>query len=330
LALGLLPPRLVTRCTFQVQKKRLDIHLEFPPGSVFPCAACGRGGCKVRDTTERTWRHLNSFEHEAYLHARLPRTECPDCGVKTVAVPWARESSGFTLLFEAFVMTLAKEMPVNAIARLVGEYDTRIWRILTYYVEQARRGQDYSQVQELGIDETSRKRGHNYITAFVDLRESKVLFVTEGKDAGTLNAFSEDLRQHNAHPSQILEVCCDMSPALITGAEATFPQAPLPFDKFHVMKIINQAVDEVRRQEQRARPELKRSRYIWLKNKDNLTLKEQAKFESLKEVNLKTARAYHLKLNFQEMYQQPPELSNIINIYSCHAYSILSMSILAN
>ena len=125
---------------------------------------------------------------------------------------WAREGSGFTLLFEAFVMTLAKEMPVNAIARLVGEYDTRIWRILTYYVEQARRGQDYSQVQELGIDETSRKRGHNYITVFVDLRESKVLFVTEGKDAGTLNAFSEDLRRHNAHPSQILEVCCDMSP----------------------------------------------------------------------------------------------------------------------
>ena len=79
--------------------------------------------------------------------------------MKTVAVPWAREGSGFTLLFEAFVMTLAKEMPVNAIARLVGEYDTRIWRILTHYVEQARRNQDYSQVQELGIDETSRKRG---------------------------------------------------------------------------------------------------------------------------------------------------------------------------
>jgi len=309
LALGLLPPWLVARCTFQVQKKRLDIHLDFPPGSVFPCAACGRDGCKVHDTTERTWRHLNFFEHEAYLHARLPRTECPDCGVKTVAVPWAREGSGFTLLFEAFVMTLAKEMPVNAIARLVGEYDTRIWRILTYYVEQARRGQDYSQVQELGIDETSRKRGHNYITVFVDLRESKALFVTEGKDAGTLNAFSEDLCQHNGAPSQIQEVCCDMSPAFITGAEATFPQAPLTFDKFHVMKIINQAVDEVRRQEQPARPELKRSRYIWLKNQDNLTLKEQAKFESLKEVNLKTARAYHLKLNFQEMYQQPPELA---------------------
>ncbi len=309
MALGLLPPWLVARCTFQVQEKRLDIHLDFPAGSVFTCAACGRDGCKVHDTTERTWRHLNFFEHETYLHARLPRTECPDCGVKTVAVPWAREGSGFTLLFEAFVITMAKEMPVNAIARLVQEHDTRIWRILHHYVEQARAAQDYCQVQELGIDETPRRRGHNYITVFVDLRESKVLFVTEGKDAGTLGKFSQDLRRHNGHSSQIQEVCCDMSPAFITGAEATFPQAPLTFDKFHVMKIINQAVDEVRRQEQRGCPELKKSRYLWLKNQVNLTQKEQTKFESLKELNLKTARAYHLKLNFQEMYQQPLELA---------------------
>jgi len=224
-------------------------------------------------------------------------------------VPWAREGSGFTLMFEAVIMTLAKEMTVNAIARLVHEHDTLIWRILHHYVDKARRAQDYSQVQELGIDETSRKRGHNYITVFVDVRESKALFVTEGKDAGILSAFSEDLCQHNGDPSQIREVCCDMSPAFITGVEATFPQAPLTFDKFHVMKIINQAVDEVRRQEQQTRPELKRSRYIWLKNQDNLTEKEQTRFESLKEVNLKTARAYHLKLNFQEMYQQPPELA---------------------
>lgn len=263
----------------------------------------------MHDTTERTWRHLNFFEHETYLHARLPRTECSDCGVKTVAVPWAREGSGFTLLFEAFVMTLGKEMPVNAIARLVGEHDTRIWRILQHYVDQARSSQDYSQVRDLGIDETSRKRGHNYITVFVDLKESKTLFVTEGKDAGTLKTFAEDLRRHNGTPSQIQEVCCDMSPAFITGVEEIFPQAPLTFDKFHVMKIINEAVDEVRRQEQATRPELKKSRYIWIKNQKNLTQKEQAKFECLKDLNLKTARAYHLKLNFQEMYQQPPELA---------------------
>lgn len=304
-----MPPWLVARCTFKVQEKRLDIHLDFPAGSVFTCAGCGRDGCKVHDTTARTWRHLNFFEHETYLHARLPRTECPDCGVKTVAVPWAREGSGFTLLFEAFIMTLAKEMPVNALARLVGEHDTRLWRLLHHYVEQARADQDYSQVQELGIDETASRRGHNYITVFVDLRESKVLFVTAGKDAGTLGAFSEDLRRHNGHPSKIKEVCCDMSPAFISGVEEIFPQAPLTFDKFHVMKIINEAVDEVRRVEQATCPELKKSRYLWLKNPVNLSPQQHTKLGSLRRHNLKTVRAYHLKLNFQEMYQQPPELA---------------------
>ncbi len=123
-----------------------------------------------------------------------------------------------------------------------------------------------------------------------------------------MKKFSEDLRRHNGHSSQIQEVCCDMSPAFISGVEETFPQAPLTFDKFHAMKIINEAVDEVRRLEQVTCPELKKSRYLWLKNQVNLTQKEHTKFGSLKELNLKTARAYHLKLNFQEMYQQPPEL----------------------
>ena len=305
LAPGLMPPWLVAHCTFQVEGKRLDIHLDFPPGSVFICAGCGRDGCKVHDATARTWRHLNFFEHQTCLHVRLPRTQRPDCGVKTVAVPWAREGSGFTLLFEAFIMTLAKEMPVNAIARLAGEHDTRLRRILQRYVTQARRGQDHSEVQELGIDETFRRRGHNYITVFVDLAKAKVLFVTGGKDAGTLAAFGADLGQHHGHAGQIREVCCDMSPAFISGAEATFPQAALTFDKLHVMKIINEAVDEVRRAEQGSRPELKKSRHLWLKNQANLTAKEQSKFASLKGLNLKTVRAYHLKLNFQEMRRQP-------------------------
>ena len=170
LALGLLPPWLVARCTFGVQKNAWISIWIFPLAASFLVLSAVTTDARCM-TPRREHGSISIFSStEAYLHARLPRTECPDCGVKTVAVPWAREGSGFTLLFEAFVMTLAKEMPVNAIARLVGEYDTRIWRILTYYVEQARRNQDYSQVQELGIDETSRKRGHNYITVFVDLR----------------------------------------------------------------------------------------------------------------------------------------------------------------
>ncbi len=314
MALGLMPPWLVENCKFDLQEKRLDIYIDFPRGAKFTCPQCGRAECGAYDVEEKTWRHLNFFEHNAYLHARVPRSECPECGVKTVSVPWGREGSGFTLLFEAFVMTLVCEMPVNAIARLVGEHDTRLWRILNYYVEKSRAQQDYSRVSNIGIDETSSKRGHNYISLFVDLDESKVLFATEGKDAKTVAAFSDDLKEHGGDPAQIEEVCCDMSPAFINGIENNFENAHITFDRFHVMKVVNEAVDKVRREETKDRIELKGSRYVFLKNPDNLTIKQQGILGALniKSRNLKTVKAYHIKLNFQELFLEPTkELAEI-------------------
>jgi transposase len=303
------PPWLVKNCSFKLEEKRLDIYIDFPSGSSFTCPGCGRLDCKAYDTSERTWRHLNFFEHVTYITARLPRVECPHCGVQTVTVPWARDGSGFTLLFEAFIMTLAKEMPVNAIARMVTENDTRLWRILQHYVDNARRKQDYSQVYDLGVDEKSRSRGHKYISIFVDMDQSKVIFATEGKDAATIKSFKEDFQAHNGKSEKIQEACCDMSPAFISGLGEALPNAHITFDKFHVMKIINEAVDKVRRQEQQNHPELKKSRYLWLKNQKNLTEKEKKKFDRLKYMNLDTARAYHIKLNFQQMYNQSKEMA---------------------
>jgi transposase len=210
-------------------------------------------------------------------------------------------------LFEAFLLTLAKEMPVNAVARIVSEHDTRIWRILHHYVEQARRSRDDSGVTNVGLDETATKRGHNYITLFVDMEKSRVLFATPGKDAQTLEAFREDLEAHGGHAEQVGHMCCDMSPAYIRGVEDTFPKAAIAFDKFHVMKVINEGVDEVRRMEQKTRPELHKSRYVWLKNPENLKQSQKDRLEKLdmKKLNLKTVRAYHIKLTFQELYDQP-------------------------
>ena len=105
---------------FDAERRRLDLRIDFPKGARFPCPECGRADCPVHDTEPHTWRHLNFFQHEAYLHARVPRVKCPEHGVKQVQVPWARGRSDFTLLFEALVMALVKEMPVKAIARLVG------------------------------------------------------------------------------------------------------------------------------------------------------------------------------------------------------------------
>jgi transposase len=310
-ALGLTPPWRVEEAEFDPEAGRLDLYLDFPPGSEFSCPACEREGCKAYDTTEKTWRHLNFFEHRTYLHARVPRAECAECGVKLVEVPWAREGSGFTLLFEGFVLALVKAMPVAAVARLVGEHDTRLWRILHHYVDRAREEADFSDVTHVGVDETSARRGHNYITLFCDLDEAKVLFATEGHDHTTFGRFRLDLLAHGGRPEQVTEFCMDMSAAFRKGAERQFPKAGIVFDKFHVMKLVNDAVDEVRRAERKERPELKRSRYVWLKNPANLTQKQRALLEALipSKLGLKTGLAYRIKLALQEFWALPPALA---------------------
>jgi transposase len=254
---------------------------------------------------------LNFFQHEAYLTTRVPRVRCGKCGIKTIEVPWARSGSGFTLLFEALIMLMAKAMPVKSIADIVKEHDTRLWRVLDHYVGASRQEADFSAVTDVGVDETSSKRGHNYVSLFVDLEAPRVLFVTEGKDASTLERFKTDLEVHQGDPSHIQEICCDMSPAFIKGVEKHFPEAHLTFDKFHVLKILNEAVDEVRRQEQQIRPELKGTRYLWLKNPENLKANQTEILETLtlKKRNLKTSRAYHIRMNFQEFWNQPVHLA---------------------
>ena len=164
LALALVPPWLVKACNFDAAKKRLDIEIDFARGGRFPCPHCAKADCPVHDTSMQQWRHLDFFQHQAYLHARTPRITCPDCGVKQIAVPWARPDSGFTLLFEALTMTLVTHMPVAAVARLVGEHDTRLWRIINHYVEAALARLDLADLRRVCIDETAAKRGHNYIS----------------------------------------------------------------------------------------------------------------------------------------------------------------------
>ena len=291
LALNLTPPWEVVSVDFDADKKRLDILLDFPKGSVFSCPECGKSGCTAYDTTQKTWRHLNFFQHEAYLSAKVPRVNCKDCGVKKVEVSWARPDSGFTLLFEAMIMSMVTAMPVKAVARLVGEQDTRLWRLLNHYVDKARDQLDLSQVKRVGIDETSGKKGHNYVSVFVDLDTPKVIYATEGKGADTVKRFSENFAEHDGKPDAVEESCCDMSPAFISGIGQYLPKSQITFDKFHVMKIINNAVDEVRRQEQKNHLELKKTRYIWLKNPDKLKKNQSERLEELKipKLNLKTA-----------------------------------------
>jgi transposase len=305
MALGLTPPWTVTGSDFDAGAGRIDIQIDFPPGSRFACPTRGAADCPPHDTERKSWRHLNFFQHQAYLNARVPRVRCDQCGIRTISVPWARPDSGFTLLFEAMVMPMVSAMPVKAVARMVGEHDTRLWRVVHHYVDAARARLDASQVTRVAIDETAAQRGHNYITLCVDVDQARVLFATQGRDASTIAAFAEDLTAHGGNPGAISEVCIDMSPAFIKGVGESLPKAAITFDKFHAVKIINEAVDAVRRTEQKREVLLRGTRYIWLRNPNTLSERQRETLGSLPTRHLKTGRAYQIRLAFQDLYHQP-------------------------
>jgi len=302
IALNLEDPWYIATIDFSAEGKQLDIHVDFKTGSKFPCAKCGKTGCSVHDTIERTWRHLNFFQFKTYIHCRVPRTTCEDCGVKQSKVPWARKGSGFTLLMDSMIVLMSQHMTVTAIAEMIDEHDTRIWRVLEYYVAEARCNEDFSEVRSVGVDETSRAKGHKYVSVFIDLDKSRVIHVCEGKDASTIESFKKDLEQHNGSNRNIENFCCDMSPAFISGIENNFPNASITFDKFHVMKLMNEAVDKVRREEQSHNALLKRTRYVWLKNPENLTINQNEILGPLRDLRLKTIRAYNIKLALRDFW----------------------------
>ena len=305
MALGIVSPWEVKEISFSKESNRLDIYIDFQKGTQFPCPVCGALS-PVHDTTDKEWRHLNFFQYEAYLHARVPRVACPnaDCGVKMVTVPWARPGSGFTLLFETLVMTMARTMPVNVMVRLLSVTDTRLWRIISSYVALARATEDYSETTRIGVDETSVKKGHQYVSFFFDMDKRKLLFGTEGKDAETINRFIDDLKVHGGVPEQVTDATIDMSKGFIKGIKEQLPHAVITFDKFHLIKLMNDALAKIRAEEAREFPEfLKKSRYLFLKNAEDLSADEQARMDSmLSNQCYKSVEAYVHKLNLQNVY----------------------------
>lgn len=308
LALGLADPWQVTRTEFDPGESRLDLWLDFPRGSRFPCPAedCHERECPVHDTEEKTWRHLDFFQHKAFLHAWVPRVRCPAHGVRLVGVSWARPGSGFTLLFEALAIMFAQAMPVAKVAALVREHDTRIWRVLERHVARERAKLDFSEVTTVGMDETSAAKGQDYVSVFMDLTARRVCFATEGRDAATVGRFAADLAAHGGDPAKVTRTSSDMSPAFISGIGEHLPNAELTFDRYHLIAKLNEAIDEVRRAEQKDHPALKKSRYVWLKNRINLTAAQRDTLAWLTRpsMNLATARAHRWREDFQAFYDQ--------------------------
>lgn len=265
------------------------------------------------------WRHLNVFNKESVIICELPRGQYLDKSeslqgkrkVYRVTLPWEGKSKHFTQDFEAFALTLMREMPVKKAGEILGETDKRLWRMLTIHVGEAYLRLEMDDVIWVGADEMNRRKGHNYVTVFADLKNKRVIFATEGKGSDTWEAFADELLKHNGHPKAVLQAAIDMSPAYIKGVTENLGNAQIVFDKFHVIGAIGEAVDKVRRAEARssavARALLGQTLWIWRKNPENWTDKEALRTVELEEENLQTALAYQMRLNLQGIYDCPAE-----------------------
>lgn len=301
-ALGINAPWSVKSIEFDLPAKRLVVSIDFARGTRF--ALPGHDGVHpVHDTVTKSYRHLNFFQHQCHLEVRTPRVSLPDGSVRLVEAEFAGRLSGFTLLYEALLLLLAQQMPFAAVARLTGESPHRVLAVGRRYVELALEKADYSAVKALAIDETSRARGHDYITLAADAQERKVLFVTEGRSADTIRELAEDLKAHGCPPEAIASVSIDMSPAFIKGVNEHLPNARVTFDKFHVIAHANKAVDQTRRIEQRTEPTLKGLRWALLKDVFKLKPKAGAALHGLITApkQTRTARAWAYKEQLRQI-----------------------------
>ncbi len=296
-ALSISSPWFIAGMAFDEQQRKLNIRVDFEVGSRF-AVPDHSGEHPVHDTVSKAYRHLNFFQYQCDLEVRVPRVKLPDGKVIQVTPPWAGKLSGFSLLFEAFVLLLAREMPFSGVARITGESIHRVMAVCHRYVDAAVAAADLSEVRRLAVDETSRAKGHDYVSLFADAdpdpERRRVIFVAEGREAETVGAFAANLRAHHGKPSEISAVSIDMSPAFIKGVGEHFAHAQITFDKFHVIAHASSAIDETRRLEQKLDPGLKGMRWALLKDRSTLAPSQRAELDELlvRMTSSRTARAW--------------------------------------
>lgn len=308
-ALGLGTPWQVEKVRFEPDAH--EIHFDvICAAKRLPCPRCAAPEQPIHDRLQRDWQHLHFFQYRALIHAAVPRVRCSACGTKgdtevqQVTVPWARERSGFTLLFEAMVVTLAgmSRMSVRQVGALLGVNDARLWRSLAALVDTAYAKTDMSDVKAVGVDEKhiGRDRVVTVVHEGSGPLRGRVLHVSEGCKGENVGKFAEALREHGGDPVVIERCTMDMAKSYIAGVRDHLPNAQACFDPFHIIKLANEALEIVRRAEVATEPALKRTRYHWLKDSSNWTRKE-INLHWLRHKGLKTARAWRLKERLRDI-----------------------------
>jgi len=306
LLLGIHTPWDISSVDLRLEDHRVDVVIEYT-GDEGTCPDCGVICPRYDVRPTRTWRHLDTMQFATYLHSETPRVKCSEHGVKSVAVPWAGKNSRFTLLFEAFaVQVLLSARSVEEARKLLGLNWHQVEAIKKRAVARGLSRREEEAVPYVGIDEKQFRRGHSYISNLVDLERVRVLEVVEGRtEESALGLLETGLSE--TQREQVDGAALDMWPAYTKAVKASLPEAAIVHDRFHISKHLNEAVDQVRRRENRqlikqGDNRLKGSRYLWLVNQENLDERFQEAFAVLKQSDLKVSRAWAIKELFRDFW----------------------------
>ena len=305
MALGLSKPWFIEKVEFveleSSRKKELHLFLDYEKGHSFEVGI--HSSNRIYDHHEKKWRHANFFEHECFLHAHVPRVINKDEKPVLVSVPWARQGSQFTLLFEAFSFGLVESgMSFSAAGNQVKEDGRVVFRIVKAYVDKARSEQRLDQVELASLDETSFKKGHNYFTILTDVERKKVVGVGKGKDGNAVQQAINEMESRSSMADKVEQVGIDLSPAFIGACMDKFENARIVFDRFHVEQMLSKAVDSVRQLETDANKQLRKSKYLWLRNASSLKANQQERVHYLSTVFPVLGEAYRLKEAYKEIF----------------------------
>ncbi len=304
--LGLEKPWIVTDVTLDIIKEEVLVKIEYN-SSTGRCPTCNTE-CSIYDKrAARTWRHLDTCQMKTYLTGNLPRVSCSEHGVQTIDVSWAESHSCFTMLFETFTIRLLQAtLNQTKSASILRISPSQVRYIMGKAVGRGMERRQKQDIEYLSIDEKSMKKGHTYMTVVSDLKGGSVIDITENRTGEAVNELLTSLKKtHNFLP--LKAVSMDMWKAFMNEVSAAFPYADIVHDKFHIMKYLNDAVDKTRIIENRELVSndddtLKKSKFLFLKNEHNLTDKQAVRFKTIKEQNLKTCQAWHIKENFKEFF----------------------------
>ena len=290
-----------------LEDQRVVVQLEHVSDQPACCPACNQPRALKDHAPERRWRHLDTMQFETVLVARIPRTDCPDCGVKTVAVPWAEPHGRFTLLFEAFAVEVLQAASSIERARALLKLSWRsAHKIMQRAVERGLERRRLDEVEHVGMDEKSFGKGHDYISVLTDMDAGRVLDVQPGRDQDSADGLWSPLTDRQR--ARVKAVAMDMWPAYAASAVQHVPQAAIVHDRFHISKALNEAIDRVRRREHKALlsnkdDTLKRTRTLWLHYPEHLNKQQQQRLAPLKQAELKTARAWAIREHFRWFWE---------------------------